>query len=199
MFAGTPRYAAPEQMFGQRSEASDWYALGVMLYEALTGELPFTAKDQMELLRQKQQEDPPQLAGRDDLPRRPDATGRRADQTRTSPAAIADAIVQNSWTWTPRPAHVVSSATAGSAGSHASSDSQASEMDQEDLDRLAAEEQELILVGREAAVGRSRTTLSRLLRIGPAAGGLDPGPQRRRKIVTGRSLFEADPGRIARR
>jgi serine/threonine protein kinase len=33
-FAGTPKYAAPEQMFGQRSEASDWYAVGVMLFEA---------------------------------------------------------------------------------------------------------------------------------------------------------------------
>ena len=35
MFAGTPPYAAPEQMFGERTEASDWYAFGTMLFEAL--------------------------------------------------------------------------------------------------------------------------------------------------------------------
>jgi eukaryotic-like serine/threonine-protein kinase len=52
-FAGTPVYMSPEQIEqAPISTASDWYAMGVMLYEALTGILPFNG-NLYAIMRQK--------------------------------------------------------------------------------------------------------------------------------------------------
>jgi hypothetical protein len=56
---GTPAFMAPEQAAGGAlTAASDWYAVGVMLYEALTGRRPFDG-DARRVLAAKQREDPP--------------------------------------------------------------------------------------------------------------------------------------------
>jgi eukaryotic-like serine/threonine-protein kinase len=57
--SGTAAYMAPEQAIHRPlSEASDWYAVGTMLFESLTGRLPFEGAV-MDLLRSKVREHAP--------------------------------------------------------------------------------------------------------------------------------------------
>ncbi|HRI52546.1 MAG TPA: protein kinase, partial [Pseudomonadota bacterium] len=59
--AGTPDYMSPEQASGQKATvASDWYSVGVLLYQALTGRLPFSGT-LGQVLRQKISHEVPPL------------------------------------------------------------------------------------------------------------------------------------------
>ena len=146
MFAGTPRYAAPEQMFGQRSEASDWYAMGVMLYEALKGEPPFPGRNPMEVLQQKQNEDPPTLSGRDDIP--------------TDLATLADTLLRREPSQRATTSHIaqelkldLESTKHPSAGS----------TDSEGVEIEAFPEEEIELIGREKQLAQLEAAKQQLL------------------------------------
>ncbi|HEY3360055.1 MAG TPA: serine/threonine-protein kinase [Polyangia bacterium] len=56
---GTPDYMAPEQIAGRRGDArTDVYAVGTLLYEMLTGQLPFDAANPHALMRAKREDEP---------------------------------------------------------------------------------------------------------------------------------------------
>jgi hypothetical protein len=57
--AGTIEYMSPEQCAGEPcTSASDWYSVGALLFEALTGRLPFSGSG-VKLLMEKLETDPP--------------------------------------------------------------------------------------------------------------------------------------------
>ena len=59
---GTPDYISPEQVEGKRSDCrSDLYALGVILYEMLSGQLPFSGPNPLTVMNARLLSDPPAI------------------------------------------------------------------------------------------------------------------------------------------
>ncbi|MBI2362186.1 MAG: serine/threonine protein kinase, partial [Elusimicrobia bacterium] len=73
---GSPAYMAPEQELGNPTAASDVYALGVTLYEMLTGAVPFPGPD--ELAQKKAMAFVPPSVREPRLPKGLDSVVRRA-------------------------------------------------------------------------------------------------------------------------
>lgn len=67
---GTPLYMAPEQVRGERGDkSSDWFAVGVILYQLITGHFPFYGKDLQEVGQDILYGQPPPLTRwREDAP-----------------------------------------------------------------------------------------------------------------------------------
>lgn len=99
VLVGSPRYAAPETLCGRPAEAAaDLYAVGVVLYEMLTGEQPFVGAFNAVMRARLRRDVPPVPAGldptgaldavirrataRDPAERHPDAAAMAADLDR---------------------------------------------------------------------------------------------------------------------
>jgi serine/threonine-protein kinase len=77
---GTPAYMAPEQVLGDEVDGrADLYAVGLILYRLLAGQLPFDADTPMVMLQKQVSETPPPLERyRQDLPDWCDVVVQRA-------------------------------------------------------------------------------------------------------------------------
>ena len=60
-FVGTLRYMAPERLEGVLDRRSDLYSLGVILYEMLAGEKPYTADNPMAIIYKHRKDPVPRL------------------------------------------------------------------------------------------------------------------------------------------
>ncbi len=95
MITGSPAYLSPEQILGQQlSPQCDLYSLGIVAYEMLTGEKPFSTQTTLSDLLQKHLKEPlpPLLTRRPDLPLSAEVVLQRAtakDPNQRFPNALA--------------------------------------------------------------------------------------------------------------
>jgi hypothetical protein len=129
---GTPIYMAPEQATsGRVDQGADCYALGVMLYEALTGQIPFTGS-LTEILVKKQCADAPDP--------RAVVPGLPEDLARLCVALLAAEPAQR-----PTAAEIVASLSGGRTAWPAAS---------------LGEQRETLFIGRDAELARLRRAVA---------------------------------------
>jgi WD40 repeat protein/serine/threonine protein kinase len=77
---GTPGYVSPEQIAGESLDGrTDIFSLGVVLYEMLTGKMPFGGQEPVHILNSILRDEPPPLSNfRDDVPLEMEDIVRRA-------------------------------------------------------------------------------------------------------------------------
>ena len=131
---GTPEYISPDMLRGDRVDGrSDLYSVGVILYEMLTGKLPFQFEDQNALLAAHAYDEPPRFAaiGAGSIPPAIEAVVlhslakypiERQQRARDLVSMFGAAVGQDYWTatapegWEPPPAQpIVVPATRSSA------------------------------------------------------------------------------------
>jgi eukaryotic-like serine/threonine-protein kinase len=96
MIFGTPHYMSPEQGHGETvDERSDLYSLGVILYEMLTGEKPFTDPNPMAIIYKHRHQPIPRLpAATAALQEYVDTLLAKQPADRYSTAAQAESVLQ---------------------------------------------------------------------------------------------------------
>jgi serine/threonine protein kinase len=60
---GTPAYMSPEQLTGEVDQRSDIYSLGCLMYQTLSGKLPFEGESALEIAAKSLAQDPPSIPG----------------------------------------------------------------------------------------------------------------------------------------
>jgi DNA-binding response OmpR family regulator len=91
---GSPYYMSPEQALGEELDArSDFYSLGIMLYEMLTGRRPYTGASAMEVLQQHVNSPPPRLPH--SLARYQPSLARLVAKSRDERFATAEEIIEH--------------------------------------------------------------------------------------------------------
>ena len=125
LVAGTPEYIAPEQARGLRGDGrADLYALGVILYEMLSGQLPFKSDSVLGLMKKHAFEKPPPLsiavAGLSAdvaefvhqlLEKEPDQRPASADVARQAVNRLLKTLERDATTIKPMPARPVETST----------------------------------------------------------------------------------------
>lgn len=78
---GNARYMSPEQLMGKPVEAaSDIYSFGILMYELLTGKVPFRGSNELQTASKHMQEEPPRfrdITSRGGVPREIEMVARR--------------------------------------------------------------------------------------------------------------------------